>query len=63
MRCRYLFRCLALAVAACTLPLSAAPAPPHEHLSLDANWKFHPGDDWPNVLHLNKAASIMGLRA
>src|ERR1700674_3803413 len=20
---------------------------PREHLSLDANWKFHLGDDWP----------------
>jgi beta-galactosidase len=55
MSSRFLFRCIALAVAACTLPLSAAPVSPHEHLSLDANWKFHLGDDWPDALHLNKA--------
>ena len=23
-----------------------------EHLSLDANWKFHLGDDWPDALSL-----------
>jgi len=32
-------------------PLSAADSP-REHLSLDANWKFHPGDDWPDALVL-----------
>jgi len=31
-----------------------------EHLSLDANWKFHLGDDWPNALHLDKAGSSDG---
>ncbi len=25
---------------------------PREHLSLDANWKFHLGDDWPDALVL-----------
>ena len=25
---------------------------PREHLSLDANWKFHLGDDWPGALRL-----------
>jgi beta-galactosidase len=30
--------------------LSAAESP-REHLSLDANWKFHLGDDWPDALH------------
>ena len=25
---------------------------PREHLSLDANWKFHLGDDWPDALSL-----------
>jgi beta-galactosidase len=29
--------------------LSAADSP-REHLSLDANWKFHLGDDWPDAL-------------
>ncbi len=31
-----------------------------EHLSLDANWKFHLGDDWPNALRLDKAGSSSG---
>ncbi len=26
-----------------------------EHLSLDAGWKFHLGDDWPKALQLDKA--------
>jgi beta-galactosidase len=30
---------------------------PREHLSLDANWKFHLGDDWPNALRLDKAGA------
>jgi beta-galactosidase len=29
--------------------VSAADSP-REHLSLDANWKFHLGDDWPDAL-------------
>ncbi len=33
---------------------------PREHLSLDANWKFHLGDDWPGALHLDKAGSSTG---
>ena len=49
-----------LAFAAGTLPLFAAPMSPHEHLSLDANWKFHLGDDWPNALYLNKAGVNKG---
>ena len=31
-----------------------------EHLSLDANWKFHLGDDWPKALHLDKAGASAG---
>ena len=31
--------------------LSAAESP-REHLSLDAGWKFHLGDDWPDALVL-----------
>jgi beta-galactosidase len=31
-----------------------------EHLSLDANWKFHLGDDWPNALRLDKAGQSSG---
>ena len=30
----------------------AAAESPREHLSLDANWKFLPGDDWPDALVL-----------
>jgi beta-galactosidase len=33
---------------------------PREHLSLDANWKFYLGDDWPNALRLDKAAASGG---
>ncbi len=33
---------------------------PREHLSLDANWKFHLGDDWPNALNLAKAGESHG---
>jgi beta-galactosidase len=33
---------------------------PREHLSLDANWKFHLGDDWPDALRLDKAGSSGG---
>ena len=31
-----------------------------EHLSLDQNWKFHLGDDWPDALKLDKAGSSGG---
>jgi beta-galactosidase len=44
-----------------TATLSAAETnSPREHLSLDANWKFHLGDDWPNALRLDKAGSSGG---
>ena len=33
---------------------------PREHLSLDANWKFYLGDDWPGALHLDKAGASSG---
>jgi beta-galactosidase len=33
---------------------------PREHLLLDANWKFHLGDDWPNALRLDKAGQNSG---
>jgi len=43
-------------------PAAAAPAAasPREHLSLDAGWKFHLGDDWPDALRLDKAGSSGG---
>ncbi len=33
---------------------------PRQHLSLDQNWKFHLGDDWPGALHLDKAGASSG---
>jgi len=54
-----LVRLLALAVAAFTVNSFAADSP-REHLSLDANWKFHMGDDWPGALHLDKAGASTG---
>ena len=40
--------------------VAADTSPPREHLSLDANWKFHLGDDWPNALRLDKAGASGG---
>ena len=45
--------------AAAVFNLAAADAP-REHLSLDANWKFHLGDDWPKALRLDKAGASGG---
>ena len=33
---------------------------PREHLSLDAGWKFHLGDDWPDALHLENSGAGSG---
>lgn len=33
---------------------------PREHLSLDANWKFHLGDEWPDALHLENSGTGSG---
>ncbi len=50
-------------IVACCLstawPLLSADSP-REHLSLDPNWKFHLGDDWPDVLRLDKAGVADG---
>jgi len=46
-------------LAVSTAKLTAADSP-REHLSLDANWKFHLGDDWPDALHLDKAGASTG---
>ena len=53
---------LLVALAALTFNSLAAQAEvsPREHLSLDANWKFHLGDDWPGALHLDKAGASTG---
>ncbi len=56
-----LVRLLAVAVAAFTFNSFADDTvSPREHLSLDANWKFHLGDDWPSALHLDKAGASTG---
>ena len=44
----------------CTCAAADDSSPPREHLSLDANWKFHLGDDWPNALRLDKAGASGG---
>ena len=55
------FWLLAVASAVITLDLAAADIDsPREHLSLDTNWKFHLGDDWPNALNLAKAGESRG---
>ncbi|HTL73870.1 MAG TPA: beta galactosidase jelly roll domain-containing protein, partial [bacterium] len=54
-------RLATIAVAVLTsTAIAADDASPREHLSLDANWKFHLGDDWPNALRLDKAGSSGG---
>jgi beta-galactosidase len=58
---RLLARSFVLAVCAVLFVTQLAPAEsPHERLSLDANWKFHLGDDWPDALHLDKAGTSSG---
>ena len=51
-----IFGCVAITLAPC-LPAAESP---HERLSLDAGWKFHLGDDWPNALDLTKAGASKG---
>lgn len=59
-------RCLAtgffsLVLAVSTLNCFANDAGlPREKLLLDFNWKFHLGDDWPNMLRLDKAGQNSG---
>ena len=40
-------------------PLTAAESP-RERLSLDENWKFHLGDNWPKAMRLDKAGANVG---
>ncbi|MDR3458484.1 MAG: beta-galactosidase GalA [Verrucomicrobiae bacterium] len=49
----------ACAVFLLTVQLAAAGLP-REHLSLDAGWKFHLGDDWPEALHLENSGTGSG---
>ena len=56
------FRLLALIAVAFTFNAVAGDVAgsPREHLSLNANWKFHLGDDWPGALRLDKAGASGG---
>jgi len=55
------FRALLLgACAALFVPQPVAAESPREHLSLDANWRFHLGDDWPDALHLENSGTGSG---
>src|ERR1700690_3325771 len=55
------FRVLSgIAFAALLATQLAAADSPREHLSLDANWKFHLGDDWPDALHLENSGTGSG---
>jgi len=40
--------------------VSAADSLPHQRVSLDAGWKFHLGDEWPEALHLDKSGAASG---
>ncbi len=51
---------LAVTCAVLLAPAILAADSPREHLSLDDNWKFHLGDDWPNALDLAKAGDSRG---
>ena len=51
---------IAGACAALLVTQLAAADSPREHLSLDANWKFHLGDDWPDALHLENSGTGSG---
>jgi beta-galactosidase len=51
---------LAVAQSPPVLRSSAAAEGGREHLSLDANWKFHLGDDWPNASDLSHLGTSTG---
>jgi beta-galactosidase len=57
--CRWLLAAALFVILASTV-FAVETNSPREHLSLDANWKFHLGDDWPNALRLDKAGSSGG---
>ncbi len=54
---RYL---VAGACAALLVTQLSAAGSPRERLSLDAGWKFHLGDDWPDALHLENSGTGSG---
>jgi beta-galactosidase len=52
-----------LLAVACAILFVTQPADaqsPREHLSLDLNWKFHLGDDWPNASDLSHLGTSTG---
>jgi beta-galactosidase len=51
---------IASAFAALWVTQLAAADSPREHLSLDTNWKFHLGDDWPDALSLVNSGTGSG---
>jgi beta-galactosidase len=51
---------IAGACAALWVTQLAAADSPREHLSLDSNWKFYLGDDWPDALHLENSGTGSG---
>jgi beta-galactosidase len=56
----FLRSCLAAAwILSCANPLPAAESP-HDHLSLDLDWKFHLGNDWPNASDLSHLGTSTG---
>ena len=61
MKIHSLYRSLFLAAYAALLitNLPAAESP-RERLSMDAGWKFHLGDQWPDALRLDKAGMSSG---
>jgi beta-galactosidase len=57
---QFFSRWLLVSLLAVSVSKITAADSPREHLSLDANWKFHLGDDWPGALHLDKAGASTG---
>jgi beta-galactosidase len=56
----FLRSCLAAAwILSCAAKLPAAESP-RDHLSLDLDWKFHLGDDWPNASDLSHLGTSSG---
>ncbi|HLP07856.1 MAG TPA: beta-galactosidase GalA [Opitutaceae bacterium] len=52
--------CGLLVLAALAICASASAESPRERLTLDANWRFHLGDVWPDSLRLDKAGVSAG---
>ena len=57
---RLFHRSLVVAFLVLAIAALGVAATPRERLSLDAGWKFHLGDDWPDALRLDKAGVSSG---